>query len=85
MPSHFPGHLLVTHLSVARLPLAVLAVLAVLTVSLAALSLTGCDPNRGIYEGLRKQDELRSQQPAQPERTAPLPDYDTYKKEKPQG
>jgi hypothetical protein len=50
---------------------------------LATVTLAGCaDWERGAYEGLRKRDEILTQ-PGQPERTAPLPDYDTYKKEKP--
>ncbi|HNA30894.1 MAG TPA: hypothetical protein PLQ64_10075 [Thiobacillaceae bacterium] len=45
--------------------------------------LTACaDWERGAYEGLRKRDEILTQ-PGQPERTAPLPDYDRYRKEKP--
>lgn len=50
---------------------------------LAAVTLAGCAGwERGAYEGLRKRDEILTQ-PGQPERSAPLPDYDTYKKEKP--
>jgi len=56
------------------------------SIALAALAtalLAGCaDWERGAYEGLRKRDEIMTQ-PGQPERSAPLPDYDTYKKEKP--
>lgn len=49
----------------------------------ALLLLAGCaDWERGAYEGLRKREEILTQ-PGQPERTAPLPDYDKYKKEKP--
>lgn len=54
--------------------------------ALAALAvglLTGCAGwERNAYEGLRTRDEIQKP-PGQPERTAPPPDYDTYKKEKP--
>lgn len=57
--------------------------IAIALLTLAATLLTGCaDWERGAYEGLRKREEILTQ-PGQPERTAPLPDYDTYKKEKP--
>jgi hypothetical protein len=52
--------------------------------ALAAILLAGCaDWHRNVYEGLRKRDEIRRQNPGLPERTAPPPDYDRYKKEKP--
>lgn len=45
--------------------------------------LTGCTEwERNAYEGLRTRDEMQKP-PGQVERTAPPPDYDTYKKEKP--
>lgn len=51
--------------------------------ALATPLLTGCaEWERNVYEGLRNRDEIL-QPPGQPERTAPPPDYDTYKKEKP--
>jgi len=52
-------------------------------VSLAVGLLSGCaNWERNAYEGLRTRDEMQKP-PGQPERTAPLPDYDTYRKEKP--
>jgi hypothetical protein len=57
--------------------------IAITLFALAAVLLTGCaNWERGVYEGLRKRDEI-STPPGQPERTAPPPDYDTYRKEKP--
>lgn len=51
--------------------------------TLAGGLLTGCaEWERNAYEGLRTRDEIQKP-PGQPERTAPPPDYDTYKKEKP--
>jgi hypothetical protein len=51
--------------------------------ALASGLLTGCaEWERNAYEGLRTRDEILKP-PGQPERTAPPPDYDTYKKEKP--
>lgn len=50
---------------------------------LAAILLTGCAGwERNAYEGLRKRDEILTR-PGDPERTAPLPDYEAYRKEKP--
>jgi hypothetical protein len=50
---------------------------------LVAILLAGCaDWQRGAYEGLRKREEIMTP-PGLPERTAPPPDYDTYRKEKP--
>jgi hypothetical protein len=44
---------------------------------------TGCaEWRRNAYEGLRQREEILKP-PGQPERTAPPPDYDTYRKEKP--
>jgi len=61
-----------------RRPIPLLA-LATLATSL----LTGCAGwERNAYEGLRTREEILKP-PGQPERTAPPPDYDTYKKEKP--
>ncbi len=54
-----------------------------LVLLLAAILLTGCaDWERNAYEGLRKREEILTR-PGDPERTAPLPDYDTYRKENP--
>jgi len=50
---------------------------------LASSLLAGCaEWKRGVYEGLRTREEILKP-PGQPERTAPPPDYDTYRKEKP--
>ncbi len=52
--------------------------------ALATILLAGCaDWHRNVYDGLRKRDEIRRQHEGLPERTAPPPDYDTYKKERP--
>ena len=50
---------------------------------LASGPLAGCaEWKRSAYEGLRTREEMLKP-PGQPERTAPPPDYDTYRKEKP--
>lgn len=58
----------------------------ILPLALAALAggqLSGCaEWERNAYEGLRTWDEMQKP-PGQPERTAPPPDYDVYKNEKP--
>ncbi len=63
----------------------ILQAVLITLITLASSLLTGCaEWQRGAYEGLRTRDAM-DRTPGQVERTAPPPDYDTYKKERESG